>query len=704
MNNKSLSFRINAISLSISMLFILCCTIVLYCMGKQHLNYEYRQVNTFLSVLFEQKREEIANEIFAHQYLALNSSLNDIIKINGILEIVIYNRNGSVLASMEKKSSKEEARQRQYGHNTNMFPEKIKGPKPLSKKLIKILDQHPIFTADINGTNTACYANAIKVIGEKTGYIKIYYDLYPIKHHITEIIIIFSSCLFILTILMNWLFHIFFSRFIVKPILKLKQAMEKVESGVLGVTIDVNSKDEIGEIGNAFNKMSERLLHNNNALKNAIKTEGKYALKLAQANNKLKKLNTRLENIVEERTADLLKANASLKKEIREKEKMEEELLKAQKLESLGLLAGGIAHDFNNILSAIIGNISLAQTYIQNNDKIKKYLADTERSCFRAKDLTNQLLTFSKGGTPVKELISMPEFIKESVIFILRGSNIGYELKIDPDLFHAEIDKGQINQVINNIIINAIQAMPNGGKITIKAENFIIEQNDNTLMPLEPGDYIKISIKDQGHGIPKENIKNIFDPYFTTKQSGNGLGLASVYSIIKRHGGHIYVRSVETKGTIFEIYLPASKKTIDMKDNKNDVSVKKEEPKGHGRILIMDDDAMIREVVSDMLIHMGYEVECSEEGSEACIKYREAMEKNKKFDAVIMDLTIPGGMGGQEAVKEILKIDPLAKIIVSSGYSNDPVMADYESYGFAGVIVKPFQMNDLKSIMNKILQ
>ncbi len=696
MKNTGLSFKINAISLSICLLFILVFSSVIYFVGKNHLNYEYKQINTFLSVLFEQKREEIANEIFARQDLALHSSLNDLIKVNGVSKVVVYDTKGTALLSMTRTSIAREE------NDSIPFAENSENVRHLSKNQIKILDEKAVFVSEVEGSkDTACYSNAIKVIGDHVGYIQIYYDLYPVKHHITENVIVFSFLLFLLACLLFFLFNFLFSRFIVKPVLRLKEAMGTVEKGALGVQVNINSKDEIGEIGSAFNKMSERLYENNTALKNAVQEKENYAIEIAKANAALKNLNTGLEIIVKKRTSELLKANASLKREIEEKEKMEEELLRIQKLESLGLLAGGIAHDFNNILGVIIGNLSLAQAYIGKDEKISKYLSDTEKSCFRARDLTNQLLTFSRGGAPVKKIISMPEFIKESVVFVLRGSNIGYELSIAYDLFYAEIDTGQMNQVINNIIINAVQAMPDGGIINVKAENFIIDP-DNTSIPLKEGNYIKISIKDHGEGISRKDLPNIFDPYFTTKQKGNGLGLAMVYSIIKRHGGYISVESEKEKGTSFSIYLPASSEKID--ENPIEAEISEEIPfKGHEKILIMDDDEMIREVVGDMLILMGYEVDFSEDGAEACSKYLESMEKKEKFDLVIMDLTIPGGMGGKEAVKEILKIDPDAKVVVSSGYSNDPVMAEFKAYGFSGVVVKPFKMSDLKSILQKLL-
>ena len=701
----SLSCKINAISLSICLIFILVSSSVLYFVGKNHLNYEYKQVNTLLSVLFEQKREEIANEIFAHQDLALKSSLNDIIKITGISMVAVYNKDGELLLSRKHNLISESHGQNstEEGKHSSILPlNQPEAMKHLSQKQKELLNEHAVFLTNVNFCkDTASYSNAIKVIGEQIGYITIYYDSYPIKNRMTQNVTIFSFLFLLLALLISFLFHLLFSHFIVKPILKLKKAMGKVEQGTLGTEVDLDSKDEIGEIGSAFNRMSKKLLQNNTDLKNAVRTEENYALKLSKANASLKNLNTDLEIIVKKRTSELLKANDSLKKEIEEKEKMEDELLRIQKLESLGLLAGGIAHDFNNILGVIIGNLSLAQAYVEKNEKIATYLADTEKSCFRARDLTNQLLTFSRGGAPVKKLISMPKFIEESVVFVLRGSSIGYELLIAPDLFYAEIDQGQINQTINNIIINAVQAMPDGGRIKVKAKNFIISP-DNTSIPLKEGNYIKIDIKDQGKGICNKNLQNIFDPYFTTKQTGNGLGLAMVHSIIKRHDGYISVQSEEAKGTTFQIYLPASIEKNNEDTDEPDLAV---DPsyQGHGKILIMDDDEMIREVVGEMLILMGYEVHFSEDGAEACSKYLESMGKKEKFDLVIMDLTIPGGMGGKDAIKEILKIDPAAKVLVSSGYSNDPVMAEFKSYGFAGVVVKPFEMNELQSLLQKIL-
>lgn len=381
--------------------------------------------------------------------------------------------------------------------------------------------------------------------------------------------------------------------------------------------------------------------------------------------------------------------------DITERKRMEEEILRSQKLESLGILAGGIAHDFNNILTTILGNVSIARDQVAPGSEIFELLGDAKLASKRAQALTRQLLTFAKGGTPVKETASIGDTIKESSLFILRGAKSGCGFFIAEDLWPVEVDVGQISQVINNIVINANQAMPEGGIIEISAENIILKKENE--LQLKPGRYIRISVKDQGTGIAKKHLSKIYDPYFTTKQDGSGLGLATVYSIIKKHGGIIMAKSLLVTGTTFHIYLPASEKAVSKKRADKII-------KGRGRILVMDDEESLRKVVGALLKKLGYEPGFAKDGKETIRMVKKAKKSKKPYDAVILDLTVPGGMGGKEAIKKLLKIDPEINAIVSSGYSDDPVLANFQEYGFKGIIPKPFETLSLSKVLHEVLK
>ena len=384
-------------------------------------------------------------------------------------------------------------------------------------------------------------------------------------------------------------------------------------------------------------------------------------------------------------------------RDITEKRKMEAELIKSEKLESLGVLAGGIAHDFNNILTAILGNITLAKMYVEKEDEVFKRLVDAEKATLRAKELTHQLLTFSRGGAPIKKIISMDELLRECVALVLRGSKVKYRFSIPDDLWMAEVDEGQIGQVINNIVINADHAMPEGGTVTVRAENVTIRVEDS--IPLREGNYIKISISDSGVGIPGEFLHKIFDPYFTTKQDGYGLGLTTAYSIIKKHDGHITVESEPGVGTTFHIYLPASptKKVHRPTPSGKPIT-------GKGKILLMEDEKKVSDIVIEMLSHLGYEARLARNGKEAVDLYRKEMLSEKPFDVVMLDLTIPGGEGGKEVIKKLREMDPDVKAIVSSGYSNDPIMGRFREYGFKDVIAKPYTLTELSRTLHRVLK
>lgn len=379
-----------------------------------------------------------------------------------------------------------------------------------------------------------------------------------------------------------------------------------------------------------------------------------------------------------------------------EKQKMEKEMQKIQRFESLGILAGGIAHDFNNILTAILGNISMAK--IGSNPKeIMERLTETEKALDRAKYLTQQLLNFSKNDLPVKESSSIDELLVNSVNFMLSGSNVRCVFDIPDDLWIVDIDENQINQVITNITINAIQAMAAGGVLKVYARNVHLENNE--LPTLERGNYVRISIEDHGIGISNDILNKIFDPYFTTKNNGSGLGLAVSLSIIKNHNGHITVSSQVGIGTTFHIYLPISSKEQLIKKKESVSNFVHEK----GKILVLDDDELIRELTHTILSSFGYEVFTVSDGTEAIDSYKKAKELGKPFDAVIMDLTIPGGMGAKETIGVLSSFDPNVRAIISSGYSSNSIVTDFAEHGFKGAIVKPYGVKELSSILNSII-
>lgn len=385
-------------------------------------------------------------------------------------------------------------------------------------------------------------------------------------------------------------------------------------------------------------------------------------------------------------------------RDISNQRRLEKEFLKTQKLESLGILAGGIAHDFNNFLAGALANTQLIKIMWDKGKDIAVNLQRIERAIMKATGLTKQLLTFAKGGEPVKKILSLGELIKDTVTFALRGSDIGCEFSIANDLWLVEVDEGQINQVVNNLIINADQAMPDGGSIKISAENIAIDPRPSN-HPLQSGHYVKITIIDQGIGIPEENLPYIFDPYFTTKETGSGLGLAASYAIIKKHDGYLEVESVQEVGTTFSIYLPAALEA--------NVAAAKEAATvltGTGRVLLMDDEENIRISTGEMLSQIGYEVQSVADGAGAMSLYIQAKESGAPFDVVIMDLTIPGGMGGRETLRKLMEIDPQVKAIVSSGYSDDPIMANYHDYHFCNVATKPYRIEELHKKIHKVIR
>ena len=395
-------------------------------------------------------------------------------------------------------------------------------------------------------------------------------------------------------------------------------------------------------------------------------------------------------------------------RDITDRKRLEEDLIKAKKLEATASLAGGISHDFNNLLSAILGFTELAKESLNANEEAFEFLENAQQASLRARDLTSKFITFSSGGAPVRRTVDINKFIEDSTTVILSGSNIRLNITLPPESWRVDIDKSQFTQVLSNIITNANEAMPDGGIFQIIIENVESAAIDKTFFPsLQENNYVKITFKDEGIGISEAELEKVFDPYFSTKErgadKGMGLGLTVVHSIVEKHNGYITIESNKAHGTSVQLLLPATVHEIS-KESEGAPKIPSllNIPGEKGKILIMDDEEIVINVVSEMLSRQGYSCEYAQNGHEAIEKFKQEKASGVPFNLVIMDLTIPGGMGGEKAVKEVLKIDPHAKVVVASGYSADPIMEDYKKYGFCGAIAKPFLSDELLTMIKRL--
>ncbi|MFH1137904.1 MAG: ATP-binding protein [Pseudomonadota bacterium] len=765
-------------------------------------------INLLLSSVFQQVEENLANEIFAGQRAALKGSMAAIQKVQGVKAVSLYSLSGALLLSSDD------------------YPSVV-----LSESEMTQLNAGKDFSVeDRRDASLAVLSSVIEAIGERVGYIRIYFDLTELARESTLNIIFFGALLLSMVLVTSFFLNMTLYHAVIQPVRKLRDAMLQVREGNLGECVELSSSDEIGDMAAVFNEMSTRLKEQHDALTNAIRVQDSFALRVQETNRELEKMNAGLEGMVAERTRELLESNRKLKEEIVERsraeaalaaekerltvtlgsigegvittdtegridslnreaalltgwtreravsrpinevfrlsgrpveelgehpvhkalaggaiispanpavlsdengrervvtysvapirnresrvmgavvvfrdvtlqKKLEQDYIQSAKLESLGVLAGGIAHDFNNILTAILGNLSLARLYSDPGGPISVKLGEAEKAAFHAKGLTQQLLTFSKGGAPVKTTTTIEALLVDTVNFAMSGSNAKCRFSLDSDLWPLEIDPSQISQVINNLVINAYQAMPEGGEIVVGAANRLV-RDPGEVRGVVPGKYVVIWVRDQGPGVSEELREKIFDPYFTTKEKGSGLGLSTCYSVVKKHGGFIDLSSDPGAGATFRVFLPAADRRSDPEKKEDDRGL----APGCGRILLMDDEEKILEVTREALTFLGYEVETARDGAETIEKYSQALQEGRGFDVVIMDLTIPGGVGGQAALNELRKLDPEIQAVVSSGYSQDPVMARHREFGFRGVLPKPFRLEELSRVLAGLMR
>lgn len=409
---------------------------------------------------------------------------------------------------------------------------------------------------------------------------------------------------------------------------------------------------------------------------------------LTETKKALRKAHDELAIRVAERTRELQEANERLRVEIDQRLQVEQELLRTRQLESLGVLAGGIAHDFNNFLTVVQGNIALAKVQLPPGSTAHEILDQATDACRRATSLSNQLLTFARGGAPVRRAVSVAGLVKEAVELVSAGSPAAIELRAAPDLWPAELDPEQIHQALHNILLNAREAVSSSGRVEVRAENVVFPS----------GPHIRITVEDDGDGIPQHILPKIFDPYFTTKPTGTGLGLATAHAIVARHNGYIGVESTPGVRTRFTVHLPASPATLP-----EESSPEERVYTGSGRILAMDDNPALRTLLLQMLERLGYEPECASNGTEAIALFEAAKAAHRPFAVVLLDLTIPGGMGGMAAAAKLREMDRTVKLVVSSGYSDAPVMADFRRFGFDAIVPKPWSLAALSGTLKRLM-
>ncbi len=383
--------------------------------------------------------------------------------------------------------------------------------------------------------------------------------------------------------------------------------------------------------------------------------------------------------------------------DITDRRRLAEQTERAQRMESVGVLAGGIAHDFNNHLMTIMGNIALARRDVATTSRAALLLLEADKACLHARGLTQQLLTFARGGQPVRQTTPLGDLVRASARLAVRGANCKCELQVQDDLWPADADAGQLEQVVQNLVLNASQSMPEGGTVRVSAENFVVRAGSSVELPA--GRYVKIEVGDDGIGIADDALARIFEPYFTTKDKGRGLGLSVVYSIVRKHDGAVFARSQLGAGTTMHVYLPATEAPA----RASSYSLMVAATRSYGHVLVLDDEPPIRVVTARMLKELGYHAATASTVDEAAMLYERALATDDPFSAVILDLTIPGGPGGLECLQILRRIDPRVRAIVASGYSSDPVMSDPRRHGFLGVLAKPFSLDDLEGVLAAIL-
>ena len=687
--SKSLRFKINAAILTTCAIIVVFFGTLFYPFELNRRKARFEEIQVLLATVYQQKRDELANEIFAGQRLALTRTLEEMQRIKGIDVISVYDLKGTLLTTTNKVIS---------GSLRPAFREE--------------LDQNPVFTRTIAGSRSyAEYATAVQVIGEKTGYLRMHYDLADMERESVITLFFFIGLMVSTLLVMSVLLNLLLSRAVIRPASILRDAIRKVRWGHLGERVDLHTGDEIGDMASDFNDMSLRLKEQHIALTEAIQEKDAYAIRLEDSNRELEALNTQLEDRVEERTVELVRSNRQLQEEInerrqteKEKRDLEERLARSQKMEALGLLAGGVAHDLNNILSGVVSYPELLLMDMAPDNPMRQPIETIKRSGEKAAAIVQDLLTLARRGVTNTEVTNMNDLVREYLCspehqkLVNYHGNVTIDEDLEDDLLNIEGSPVHLRKTLMNLISNAAEAQPQGGRAIVYTMNRYVDRPVRGYDKVREGEYVVLGVKDHGGGIATEDLRRIFEPFYTKKvmgRSGTGLGMAVVWGTVQDHNGYIDVISEEGKGTTFELYFPITRQSLSVK---RDV-IPVDDYLGQGQtVLVVDDVEDQREIAANMLRVLNYSVTCVSSGEEALGYLR-----GNRADLLVLDMIMDPGMDGLDTYREVQKIRPGQKALIASGFAESDRVKEAQRLGAGEYVKKPYTLEGIGLAIKRAL-
>lgn len=689
MARRGLRFKINAALFSTCGIIVVLFGLLLSPFEMNRRKARFEEIHVLLNTVFQQKREELANEIFADQHLALRRTLEDMQQIKGVAILSVYDLEGRLVLSTDESI-------------THPLPEAVRAS----------LDAGASFRKEsLDGRSFSEYASAIQVIGEKVGYVRMYYDLSDMEQETRLTLFFFGGLLLFTLVIMTLFLNLLLSRFVTRPASNLRDAIRKVRGGSLGEQVSLVSRDEIGEIANDFNQMSARLKEQHIALTDAIQAKAAYALRLEETNRELEELNTRLEDIVDARTSELLKSNEQLQQEINERKQTEQEnralqerLARSQKMEALGLLAGGVAHDLNNVLSGIVSYPDLLLMELPEESTFRKPIQTIQDSGQKAAAIVQDLLTLARRGVTQTEVLNLNDVVQNYLVSpeYRRLSNfhpnVQIEISLNKDLFNVQGSPLHLRKTLMNLISNAAEAQPEGGRVFVYTENRYVDRPIRGYDHVCEGEYVVLGIRDQGGGIAQKDLDRIFEPFYTKKvmgRSGTGLGMAVVWGTVQDHNGYIDVVSREGGGTTFELYFSVTREHLT--DHRRVVPL--EDYMGSGEsVLIVDDVQEQREIASGMLRKLSYRVDAVSSGEEAVAYLRE-----NPVDVIVLDMIMDPGMDGLDTYRAISEFREGLKAVIASGFAESDRVKQAQRMGAGEYVKKPYTLEGIGIALKRTL-